>query len=92
MKVLAINSSPRMDKGNTALILNPFLEGMKEAGAEVELFYTSKLNIHSCTGEFNCWLKTPGKCLHKDDMKMLYPKFAEADVVVFATPQIRSGF
>jgi multimeric flavodoxin WrbA len=40
MKVLAINSSPRMDKGNTALILNPFLEGMKEAGAEVDLFYT----------------------------------------------------
>lgn len=32
MKVLAINSSPRMDRGNTALILNPFLEGMKEAG------------------------------------------------------------
>ncbi|WP_332882068.1 flavodoxin family protein [Methanosarcina horonobensis] len=46
MKVLAINSSPRMDKGNTALILNPFLEGMKEAGAEVELFYTKKLNIN----------------------------------------------
>jgi multimeric flavodoxin WrbA len=41
MKVLAINSSPRMGRGNTALILNPFLEGMKGAGAEVELFYTS---------------------------------------------------
>lgn len=71
MKVLAINSSPRMDKGNTALILNPFLEGMKEAGAEVELFYTSKLKIHPCTSEFNCWIKTPGECLHNDDMKML---------------------
>lgn len=86
MKVLAINSSPKMDKGNTAMILNPFLEGMKEAGAEVELFYTSKLNIHPCTGEFNCWIKTPGECLHNDDMKMLYPKIAEADVIVFASP------
>ncbi len=37
VQVLAINSSPLMDKGNTALILDPFLEGMKEAGAEVEL-------------------------------------------------------
>lgn len=91
MKVLAINSSPRMDKGNTALILNPFLEGIKEAGAEVELFYTSKLNIHPCTGEFNCWFKTPGKCLHNDDMKMLNPKFAEADIVVFATPVYVDG-
>ena len=91
MKVLAINSSPRMDKGNTALILNPFLEGMKEAGAEVELFYTSKLKIHPCTGEFNCWIKTPGECLHNDDMKMLYPKIAEADVMVFAIPVYVDG-
>lgn len=91
MKVLAINSSPKMDKGNTAMILNPFLEGMKEAGAEVELFYTSKLKIHPCTGEFNCWLKTPGECLHNDDMKMLFPKVAEADVMVFATPVYVDG-
>ncbi|WP_207637584.1 flavodoxin family protein [Desulfotruncus alcoholivorax] len=40
MKVIAINSSPNMGEGNTALILNPFLKGMREAGAEVELFYT----------------------------------------------------
>lgn len=86
MKVLAINSSPRMDKGNTALILNPFLEGMKEAGAEVELFYTRKLNINPCTGEFNCWLKTPGECYHNDDMKMILPKFVEADVIIIASP------
>ncbi|AKB78215.1 iron-sulfur flavoprotein [Methanosarcina horonobensis HB-1 = JCM 15518] len=91
MKVLAINSSPRMDKGNTALILNPFLEGMKEAGAEVELFYTKKLNINPCTGEFNCWLKTPGKCYHNDDMNILYPKIAEVDVIVFATPVYVDG-
>lgn len=91
MKVLAINSSPRMNKGNTAMILNPFLEGMKEAGADVELFYTRELNIHPCTGEFNCWLKTPGECLHNDDMKMLYPKIAEADGMVFATPVYADG-
>lgn len=40
MKILAINSSPKMGNGNTALILDPFLEGMREAGAEVELYYT----------------------------------------------------
>jgi multimeric flavodoxin WrbA len=32
MKALAINSSPRKGKGNTVLILDPFLEGVKEAG------------------------------------------------------------
>ncbi len=48
MKVIAINGSPKVDDGNTARILNPFLEGMEEAGAEVELFHTRKLKIKPC--------------------------------------------
>jgi multimeric flavodoxin WrbA len=80
-----------MDKGNTALILGPFLDGMKEAGAEVELFYTKKLKIGPCQGELNCWLKTPGKCFQKDDMAMLLPKMGEADIWVFATPVCVDG-
>ncbi|WP_287583262.1 flavodoxin family protein [Candidatus Borrarchaeum sp.] len=91
MKVLAFNCSPSMDKGNTALIFNPFVEGMKEAGAEVELFYTNKLKINFCTGQVNCWFKHPGKCYQDDDMNMLYPKLREADVWVFATPVYWDG-
>jgi len=91
MKVLAINSSSKMDKGNTAMILNPFLEGMKEEGAEVELFYTKKLNINPCMEELNCWLKTPGKCYQNDDMNILYPKIDEVDVIVFASPVYVDG-
>ncbi len=86
MKVIAINGSPHMDQGNTAMILNPFLEGMKEAGADVELFYTRTLKIEPCHGDLSCWLKVPGKCALKDDMQMLYPKFIDADVIVWATP------
>ena len=91
MKAVAINSSPNMEKGNTAVILNPFLEGMKEAGAEVEVFYTKKLDIKPCQGEFNCWLKTPGECFQKDDMEWLRPKWYEADIRVLATPLYVDG-
>jgi len=80
-----------MDNGNTALILNPFLEGMKEVGAEVGLFYTRKLKINPCHGGFICWLKTPGECWQKDDMQMLYPKLREADIYVFGTPVYVDG-
>jgi multimeric flavodoxin WrbA len=86
MKVLAFNGSPKMDKGNTALILNPFLDGMRQAGAEVELLYTSKLDIHPCLGDFNCWVKTPGKCHQQDDMQLVHSKLRESDVWVFASP------
>jgi multimeric flavodoxin WrbA len=85
MKVLAINSIPSMEKGNTALILNPFLKGMKEAGAEVELFYTKNLKINPCQAEYSCIFRTPGECFQKDYMQMLYPKFG-ADVIILASP------
>ncbi len=91
MKVVAINSSPKMDKSVTTLILTPFLEGMEAAGAEVEIFYTKKLDIKPCQGELHCWVKTPGECFQKDDMAMLLPKIAQADVLVFATPVYVDG-
>lgn len=91
MKVLAINSSPKMDKGNTALILNPFLEGMREAGADVDILYTKKLKINPCQGCFNCWFKTPGHCFQKDDMEMVREKYRDADIVVYATPLYVDG-
>jgi multimeric flavodoxin WrbA len=91
MKVVAINGSPKMDQGNTALILNPFLEGMKEADAEVELFYTRKLKVAPCQGEFDCVLKTPGICFLKDDMQALIPKLGDADVWVLASPVYTCG-
>lgn len=79
-----------MEKGNTALILNPFLEGMKEAGAEVELFYPKNLKINSCQGDGICLFKTPGKCFQNDDMQQIFPK-ADADIIVLATPLYLDG-
>lgn len=91
MKVLAVNGSPRMDEGNTAVILNPFLEGMKEAGADVEVFYTRRMSIGPCNGDMSCWFVNPGTCGQKDDVQMLLPKFKEADVIVWASPVYYSG-
>lgn len=90
-KVIAISSSPRLDKGNTSLILTPFLDGMREAGADVELFYTKKLKIRPCQGNWKCVFETPGECYQKDDMQMLHPKLLKADIWVFATPVYVSG-
>jgi multimeric flavodoxin WrbA len=91
MKVLAINGSPHGKKGNTSLILEPFLEGIKEAESEVHLFYTKKLTINPCLGEHNCWFKTPGECFQKDDMQEVLPKLIEADILVLATPLYVDG-
>ncbi|MBA7596663.1 hypothetical protein ES703_03647 [subsurface metagenome] len=87
IKVVAINGSPRMDKGNTAMIVAPFIQGMTDAGSDVELFYTRRLKVKPCTcNEMFCWYSEPGECCIKDDMQLLYPKLREADILVLATP------
>lgn len=91
VKVIAFNGSPKMERSNTSLILDPFLEGMREAGAKVELFCTMRLKINPCMGEFDCWHKDTGKCFQDDDMNSLLPRLAEADIWVFATPVYVDG-
>jgi len=86
-RAVAINGSPRMEKGNTAMVLTPFIQGMMDAGSDVELFYTSRLKVKPCTcGEMYCWYKKPGECCIKDDMRLLYPKLREAVILILATP------
>ncbi|HUW95613.1 MAG TPA: flavodoxin family protein [Anaerolineae bacterium] len=91
MKVLAINGSPHGGKGNTALILDPFLEGLRDAGADVELVCTRDLDINPCLGCFGCWIKTPGQCVQKDDMAELLPRLREADLWALASPLYFDG-
>ncbi len=46
--VIAITGSPRMGRGSTARDLTPLIEGMVSAGADVELFYASRLKAKPC--------------------------------------------
>ena len=83
LKILAVNGATRLEKSDTARVLTPFLEGMRDAGAFVELFYANRLHIEPCIGDFQCWEEKPGVCsIQNDDMQMLYPKLREADVLV----------
>jgi multimeric flavodoxin WrbA len=86
MQVLVINGSARKEKGYTALILNPFINGMREAGAQVNLLYSKQLDVTPCIGDFSCWYKNPGKCHINDVMQSFYPKLKEADILVLGIP------
>ena len=86
-KAVAINGSPRMERGNTAMVLNPFVEGMMDAGSHVELFYASRLKVKPCAcGTMYCWTEMPGECCIKDKMELLYPRLKESDILVLAAP------
>ena len=88
MKVLALNSSARTGgQSKTELMLSHLVEGMHEAGADVDGVNLREKNIKNCAGCFSCMTKTPGKCVLKDDMTgELFPKWLESDLIIYATP------
>ena len=86
MKVLAFNSSPRKEKGVSEIVMSLFQEGAEEAGAETERHYVCDLDIEGCLGCFRCWTETPGRCVHRDDMDWIIPRWRDADVIYLGTP------
>lgn len=87
MKVLALLGSPRK-KGNTALLLDEYLRGMRDSGkgAEITKVFLHEKDIRSCSSCETCRKVTIGQCAVKDDMQELYPLFCEADMVIYASP------
>jgi multimeric flavodoxin WrbA len=83
MKVIGMFGSPRRG-GNTELLLKELLRGSGEAGAEVEEIFLRDLKISPCLEIYAC--KKDGQCPINDDMKSLYPKLVEADVLAVASP------
>jgi len=86
MKVTVFNGSPRGKRSNSHQIVEPLLEGAREAGAETKEVFLIEKDIKHCLGCFACWEKTPGICAIKDDMEELIELFLESDYVGLATP------
>ena len=86
MKLLAFNGSPRKSQGTTDILMEAFIDGAREADAEIEKHHIVDLDVKGCLGCFTCWWKTPGKCVHRDDMDWILPKLSEADILLLGTP------
>jgi multimeric flavodoxin WrbA len=76
-----------MEKGNTALVLGSFIQGMVDAGCEVDLLYASQMKVKPCScGVMYCWKDSRGECCIQDDMQPLYQKLKAAEILILATP------
>lgn len=88
MRVLAVNSSPRVGTvSKTEIMVDALVEGMRERDAHVDVVNLHKKKINYCVGCFTCWTKTPGACAQKDDMTdELFRMYLACDLCVLATP------
>lgn len=83
MKALGISGSPRRG-GNTETLLDAFLKGAGEGGAEIEKIVLRDLEFSSCKG-CNACHKT-GVCVLKDDLTAIFEEILSVDILALASP------
>ncbi len=89
MKILVLTGSPHKN-GTTALLADQFIQGAEEAGHTIWRLDAAFADIHPCLGCDKC-RSGQHECVWQDDMRALYPKLLEADMLVFVTPVYYHG-
>ncbi len=56
------------------------------------MVYVQGKNIKPCLGCNACWLKTPGRCIIKDEMEPVVVRLAASDLQVLITPVTFGGY
>lgn len=86
MKVLVIDGAPRRS-GFTRELTGLFGEGVRAAGAELEIVHLAERDVRPCTGCLSCFSRgSAGRCVQRDDMDQLIESFLASDALVLATP------
>ena len=83
LKVLILNGSPHAN-GNTSIALRELQKVLEENDVEVENIQIGKEAIRGCIACGYC--AKHGKCMFKDIVNEIAPKFAAADGLVVASP------
>lgn len=86
MNILVLMGSPRLC-GNTAELCKPFMEALKDHGAEVRYVTLADKNIAPCRGCYACQdVAEAYGCPQRDDMAAIVEDIRWADLIVLATP------
>lgn len=85
MKILAVRGNPRKT-GVCQRLGDLFIEGAREAGADVWDVDLSSLDIAPCMGCFSCSAGDKGTCVLKDDMEGLRKRLSTADALLCISP------
>lgn len=84
MKILALIGSPRKG-GNTEALVDEVINGAKARDDSSEKIYLYDFDISACVDCRKC-KRLDFSCAIQDGMSPLYPKIAEADLIIFGTP------
>ena len=93
-----VNHQSRATSGD--LVVNPVdgaiaaykrdFEGQLSAG-DIEVYTVDLEGLKDCIGCWNCWVKTPGRCVFSDQMGEVYKRIIHSDRALFILPT-KQGF
>lgn len=84
MLISIINLLPELESERIKKI-SEFYQG-QYPDAEVTTLPVDSERLKDCIGCWSCWVRTPGICVHQDDMPNVYTQLMASDRVVLALP------
>lgn len=86
MNVTILNGSPK--QGALDVYLNKLIPLLEKSGHTVTHVVLRDMKLNPCTGCFGCWVKTPGRCVLKDDTDVMDRTTINSDFMLWASPLI----
>ena len=90
MKITILNGDMHKGESDFSVYIEKLSDKLMQQHT-VTVFALHKMNLHYCTGCFNCWWKTPGICTTKDDADEVLKSVVDSDFLIFASP-LMAGF
>jgi len=84
MKALILNSFGSDSAMNSTL--GDLKSKLSAQGVETGELVLRDMKYSPCRGCFNCWVKTPGLCVFKDDGDILCREVLHSDIILLASP------
>jgi hypothetical protein len=88
MNTLILKGGPATGHQDFHSYIKNLEQKLSQNSGTVQTCDLAEMNIHYCTGCWSCWVKTPGRCMFRDDMEPIYPKIVAADLLIYAAPLV----
>jgi multimeric flavodoxin WrbA len=86
MKIVILNGNPDLEHAAFDENLQELARLLQAQNHSVAHFNLKEMDIKNCTGCFDCWVKTPGRCPNKDESPQICSAYIGSDLAVFASP------
>jgi multimeric flavodoxin WrbA len=86
MKITVLDGQNTKENKSWANYMRDLVGQLKTNGHDVQHVVLMDKNIHTCTGCFGCWVKTPGMCVIADDSQAINREVIQSDFVLWASP------